>query len=119
MICLADNDILLKLASCDLLASFFTALDTPYENIHFIPSLKHMLEKRKRLREQYGIGVNRLIDFLQNISPIPYPTRNDDQALLNDIGGIDSGELILFSRDIPASDYIIATGDKRCLISLT
>jgi hypothetical protein len=46
MICLADNDILLKLSCCDLLIPLFDTLDIPYANIHYLPSLPYMLKKR-------------------------------------------------------------------------
>jgi len=117
MICLADNDILLKLSCCDLLIPLFDTLDIPYANIHYLPSLPYMLTK-KNLRDKYNVGVDRLLVFLNRISPLTFSIRQDELALLNGIDDVDTGEVVLFSSDVSESDYIIATGDKRCLRAL-
>lgn len=117
MICLADIDILLKLSCCDLLTPLFEYLDIPIANVYHLNSLSFMLDGNKKIRQKYGDGVDRLQDISNRMSPLTFPIREDDIALLNGINNIDSGEVVLFASDVE-ENYIIATGDKRCLRAL-
>jgi|GEM_PF-7069153 len=74
MICLADNDILLKLSCCDLLIPLFDTLDIPYANIQYLSSLPYMLKKRN-MRDKYNVGVDRLRVFLNRISRLTFPSQ--------------------------------------------
>ena len=54
MIVLADNDILLKLACCDLYAEFLSSFGATHSDVRILNTARHVLAKRqirKRLDE--------------------------------------------------------------------
>lgn len=118
MICLADNDILLKLACCNLLSPLFEALNIPLSEVYHLSTLPYKLADKK-LQRNYGAGAETLRDFLQQIAPMPFNLIPADFEYLNSIEGIDPGEAVLFSSDVSTPDYLIATGDKRSLKALS
>lgn len=120
MILLADNDILLKLASCNLLDEALLVLNVTYRDIRVLKTLKYELRKNKKLSARYGTeSIQRALDFIQQVSTIDSAINSDEQSLLSDVQGIDDGEIILFAatKDIP--QFLIATGDKKALVALS
>ena len=119
MLCLTDNDIVLKLAACDLLNEAVTALDVALTEIQTIESLHYQLRKpNKAWVNRYGqTAIDRAAAFIKSIGTIT-SVDLDEQKLLSTQPDIDMGEATLFAASHKMSDYIIATGDKRCLQSL-
>ena len=127
MIYLADNDIVVKLASCDLLDDSLLVLGAARSEVSVLPTLKYRFglgdnEKARRKRQkseaQYGTEVvRRLLDFLKDVDEIDTPP-SEDLLIFQDLMGIDAGEAILLSVAMRTSSSLVLTGDKRCLETL-
>jgi hypothetical protein len=123
MICLADNDIIKKLAICDLLEECLAVLDCGHSEMFVLPAARFVLGVAKdpdKARARLGAAAfDRLADFLGKVPVIQQPPDPQEQRLFDDIVGIDAGEAILFSATAAFSDFILATGDKRSLKALS
>lgn len=120
MIFLSDNDIVEKLAVCDLLDDTLAAFAVTRSDVSVIPTLRHRIGGRARARAENRLGaevVARLLDFLEGVQEIR-DYSSEDQALLDDIVGIDPGEAVLLAATGVVTDYRLLTGDKRCLRTL-
>lgn len=115
-----DNDILLKLASADLLLDLKKIFNVDDYSIYILPSAKYYISNNKRLRQKYSSEViDKMIKTIANYSVIPDEFLDQNRFLkLANIVNIDSGEQILFSLKPLSEDYLIITGDKLSLQAL-
>ena len=127
MICLADNDYLLKLAACDLLDETISLLGIATSNVFVLPTAKYKIAKDTggRLRARYRNGIDRALAFLDSVSEISVTPNADEQALLNEVKDPDTGqrlihegEQILLGTSGAFGEFLLATGDKNCLRAL-
>ena len=122
MILLADNDVVKKLAICDLLEEAVGALGVSHSEILVLPTARFKLGIAKnsdKARGQLGSkGFDRLKSFLASVGEISITPSPEEQQLFDDAFDIDAGEAILFSASAHYADCVIATGDKRCLRAL-
>lgn len=122
MIVLADNDIILKLAQCDLIGDLADILGEPVDEIFATPTAPYQLlpKKADKALEKCGCEatVQRIKNFLNAASEIP--AIQDDlllQALVS-INGIDDGEALLFAAATELPTPMLITGDRRALCAL-
>lgn len=121
MIYLSDNDIVEKLAICDLLDDALAAFDATRSDVLVIPTLKNRIgigAPRPKVVKRLGAEVAaRLIDFLGTVKEITHYSVEDHELLegLDDSVEIDPGEIVLLSATALLSDYLLLTGDKRCI----
>lgn len=122
MICLADNDIILKLACCDLLSEAVAALGVSLGDVLVLNSAIHKLlgpKKPGKGRVKQGEPeYERLRAFFDSIRVIDIAPPSDELDAFNDVLGIDTGEAVLFSATGFYADCLLATSDKRSLIAL-
>ena len=120
MICLADNDLIIKLAAIDLLLEGFKAIGATQHEVQVLPRAgRFILHHRERLSNQWTIaGFNRAFDFVSTAATLAGIPSPGDLATLNAIHDIDTGEAQLFECAYRQKGSIIATGDKRCLRAL-
>lgn len=120
MIVLSDNDVILKLAQCDLLKHLPEILDEDEHNIFVSPSARFKLlsprkpEKALKLCGNDKVYEN-LSDFLDRVQEIPEIA---NEQLFNELGKvpyIDIGEQMLLASCMENPGSIFMTGDKRCL----
>lgn len=115
----ADNDVLIKVASLDLVAPLLEAAGG--EKLIVTSTAKFQLgmsDGAKRGRRKYGDAVvARLEQLFANATEIiEEPPEADVDAMLN-VRGIDPGEAILFSAASRAAERL-ATGDKKAIEAL-
>lgn len=119
MIVFADNDILIKLAGCDLLIPFCEAIQTQEIDVFVTPSAKFSIPQQSRKKLNNPQAIQQLQEFIGRTAIIQdvVPQTELLDKLLN-TQNIDGGEaqLILSAYNSPSSK--LATGDKRCLSSL-
>ena len=119
MICLSDNDIILKLAVCDLLADALAALEATREEVYVLPTARFVLLRPKhpeQAKERFGEAVvERVRAFLESVRVIDRSPPPEEQQILDDLVGIDAGEAVLFSATAYFPEYLLATSDKRSL----
>jgi hypothetical protein len=122
MICLTDNDIILKLAYCDLLTEAFDSLQVAFGDILVLNSAIHKIlnpkkpgkGKVKPNEPEYA----KLQEFFDKVRVIDANPPPEELLAFNDIPGIDTGEAILFSATGLYDGSILATSDKRSLVAL-
>ena len=123
MICLADNDIILKLACCDLLTETLTALEATTADVYVLGSAVHkLLSPNNPARAKVRPGepeYARLNAFFRTVRIIQAHPSPEESAAFNDALKIDPGEAILFAATGAYPDAIVATGDKQSLAALS
>lgn len=116
MIVLADNDILIKLAGCNLLDDFLHLLQTNTDNIFITTSAKFSIPSQiKKIQDDtLKLKIAQFVGTLQTLPTVDNKLLAQVQAF-DDING---GEayLMLAMRNYPDASFI--TGDKRCLGAL-
>jgi len=121
VIYLSDNDIVEKLAICDLLDEALVAFNATRADVLVIPTLKLRIgigTPRPKVVQRLGVEVaERLVGFIGTVREIDDYSRDEHQMLedLDDSIEIDAGEIVLLSATAVLSDYLLLTGDKRCL----
>lgn len=118
---LLDNDVLLKLATYDLIDEALNALKVQPEQVSVLPTAKYsLLPAKNRLKrckdEQTAV---RLEAFLKTCSVISQDAIAPE--LVDELVGIqslDSGEAVLFAYAATHADTIVVTGDKRAISAL-
>ncbi len=121
MIYLSDNDIVEKLAICDLLDDALAAYNATRSDVLIIPTLKNRIgigSPRPKVVRRLGAEVaQRLVGFIGSVREIDTYSAEDHVMLegLDDSVEIDPGEIILLSATARLDDYLLLTGDKRCL----
>lgn len=122
MIVLADNDVILKLAQCDLLADLPELLGESAEQIFVLPTARFQLVPKKTAKALAKCGneatLARVQNFLAVASDIP---AIQDTGLLATLGGIDKiddGEALLFASAVELPNPMLLTGDRNALRAL-
>ena len=87
MICLADNDIIHKLAACDLLDDVLVALSLRRTDVYVLPTAKYKFRVTPRGSVQgerrYGAEVfARIRDFLASVREINVPGLSEEPNFL-------------------------------------
>jgi hypothetical protein len=122
MIFLSDNDIIHKLAACDLLTDAWAALGLNLCDVYVLPTAKHKFGLTKtsdNAEKRYGIDIlTRIRSFLSEAREIDFEVPAADLQLLAKVDGIDAGEAVLYAAAVQSQDYRLATGDKRSLRAL-
>lgn len=122
MICLADNDVIFKLAACDLLDRALHVLGLSRDDVFVLNTIKYQLQKQRRrtkLEAKYGReGVKRALEFVLSVHEIDSEPDLDDLATLAVVEDIDSGEAVIFAATKGSSDSILLMGDKRALTAI-
>ncbi len=109
MIVLADNDIIYKLACCQLLPEFLTLLKAPPTQVYVLPALPFVV--RKRLKNN-AVALTAFEEFL--VSAQPLPTVGFDT--LASLAEFDVGEQMLLAVMCEKQQVQrLVTGDKRAL----
>ncbi|WP_322104833.1 hypothetical protein [Paraburkholderia sp. J41] len=118
---LFDNDVLLKLATYDLIDEALNALELRPEQVSVLSTAKYSLlpAKNRLLRCKDEETADRLDAFLKACAVISQdaiaPELVDELA---SIQSLDSGEAVLFAYAATHDDSVVVTGDKRALSAL-
>jgi hypothetical protein len=119
VILLSDNDIIYKLAACDLLDEALVVLGVSHAAVYVLPTAKYKFGLRRpstRLDAQYGSDMlARIHAFLANVHELEVFGPPEELQLLAEVDGVDTGEAVLFSATILFNQYFLATGDKNSL----
>ena len=112
-----DNDIILKLTTCDLFWEAMDLLGVQIADIRVLTSTRFVFRRNQSIKEQYSEEVrNKAIELVKKFSTVEADTYNPLFSL--NIVGLDAGELTLIYRAIAEPDFYLVTGDKRCLRAL-
>lgn len=120
MIVLSDNDVILKLAQCDLLKHLPEILNENEHDIFVSPTARFQLlspRKPEKACERCGseLVYKNLTDFLGRVREIA-PVHNEELfQILGTVPRIDIGEQQLLASCMENPGSLFMTGDKRCL----
>jgi hypothetical protein len=119
VIVLADNDIILKLAQCDLLDSLPDLLGAPIESIFVSTTARYQLlpKNPEKLLSKCGNEetVLRLRRFLDAVKDIPAIENLELLTRVSAVPNIDAGEQQLFVACISDDTSTLITGDRKAL----
>lgn len=120
MIVLTDNDVILKLAQCDLLNQLSEIIDINEKEIFIGPTAKFQLlsiRNPEKAIKRCGNEViyNNLTTFLERAQIIPEVKNLKILEAIGKVPGIDDGEQQLLASSVEHPDSLFMTGDKRCL----
>ena len=122
MILLADNDIILKLARCDLLAEAVATLGSSFGEVCVLDTARFKLLPLKRGRGNIPSPseptCNRLKSFFDTVRVIDETPNPVELRALVDEFQIDAGEAVLFAVTASYPGCLLTTGDKRALVRL-
>jgi len=118
VIVIADNDILKKLACCDLYDEFSQAFEVSFQDVLILNTAKPVLKSKKHRKQLDQESFQRLTAFLDAVKVIAMAPDPDELIALVEQQHIDQGEAVLFSVTHQMEDSLLATGDKRSLKSL-
>lgn len=116
-----DNDIILKLGSLGYLDELEKIFVTHTSNIFILPSAFYYIKNNNKLRLKYSeASLENIIKKIKTYQEIPDDYIDDERfTSLADIEKIDSGERVLFALNLPETDFLILTGDKRSIEQLS
>ncbi len=120
-----DNDVISKLASCDLVDDALISLNSNRHSVRILSTFKHRFgltnqTRRSRIEQEIGLATyERILNFQISVGEIP---EAPDHLLspFEDLTEIDVGESQMFASASVSEDVIVVTGDKRsirCLAS--
>ncbi|MCD2528818.1 hypothetical protein LPL65_12325 [Providencia huaxiensis] len=119
MIVLSDNDVILKLAQCNLLSQLPVVFNQPPEQIFINPAARFQLLPRntdKAIRKCGNEAVyEQLGAFIESVQDIPEVQDSQLIELLGSVPKIDVGEQLLLASCIENPGAIFMTGDRNCL----
>jgi hypothetical protein len=120
VIVLADNDIVIKLAQCDLFDEFLAAFRIDHSGVFILRRSRFSLLTSSKQRRMGDESYRRMELFLGSIADISEtPDPNLIAALTEQTDkNIDAGEAVLFAVGPQIAQAVIATGDKRSLKGL-
>jgi hypothetical protein len=119
-----DNDILIKLIALDLFEDAITMLEIDRSKLQILPTARYVFASQKEKAKKYSAEIwDAAIAVVNSCQPIPDLRRDADcmaeiEALQHFRNTIDPGEqqLIVATRTQP--NFLLMTGDKRCLRTL-
>ena len=119
MIVFADNDILIKLAGCDLLIPFCEAIGNQNTDFYVTSSAKFAIPKQSKKKLKIPEAIQQLHEFMGRTSAIQdVQPQMDILDTLTETPDIEGGEAFLILSAYNNPTCRLATGDKRCLVSL-
>jgi hypothetical protein len=119
VIVLSDNDVILKLAQCNLLAMLPVFLMNPQSKFSLtLPLVSAFAEKPRQAINKCSQAVYEQVgDFIASVQDIPEV--KDYQLIdLLEKPGIDVGEQLLLASCIEHPGAVFMTGDRRCLSAI-
>ncbi|WP_272578463.1 hypothetical protein [Providencia sp. PROV260] len=119
MIVLSDNDVILKLAQCDLLQYLPDILSENPNDIYVSPTAKFQLLPKSPEKAIRKCGTKEIYErverFLNDVRIIDEIKNEQLLRELEEIPHIDIGEQQLLASCVEKPESLFMTGDKRCL----
>lgn len=114
-----DNDVLLKLTACDLFWDAIALLKVNPSDVKVLDRAKHVIRNKKEIKQQYSEEIReKAIDLVKTLTQIEADPLNPFLAL-QQIKGLDVGELTLTYAAISEPAFYLVTGDKKFMRKLS
>jgi hypothetical protein len=110
-----DNDILLKLSCCDLLNETMAVLRLSAADVRVLRTARFVFQRNRQVADRYSEqGRFRAVAFVKSCQTI-VEEGGDEFERLQATDGIDIGEARLLAATSGLANFVLMTGDKRCL----
>lgn len=114
--CFIDNDVILKLVTCNLFDEAIAAFDIDLSNIHVLETARFSMRSNKTKKNYSETVIEKAIATIKDFHTVEAQADNP----LFDLKIPDMGdELKLIVAASAETSFYFATGDKRCLRALT
>jgi hypothetical protein len=119
-----DNDIILKLVACQLLDDAITALNLTKSDLRVLPTARFVFKGKRDQGSQYPDCVwAEAIEFVESCATANYHFFEKDsldelQQLAQFKDDIQEGEAALIVATRLEPDFLLLSGDKRCIKAL-
>lgn len=118
MLCLSDTDLVLKLAALNIANEAFESVGVARNGIRITPEVSQYLRHRAPLKHPRET-IERALTFVSGLKLVPEASIDDIETLKAAEHAIQYGERILIASTAAIkADFILATGDKKCLRAL-
>jgi hypothetical protein len=115
VIVFVDNDILLKLSCCDLLDETMAVLRLSAADVRVLRTARFVFQRNRQVADRYSEqGRFRAVAFVKSCQTI-VEEGGDEFERLQATDGIDIGEARLLAATSELANFLLMTGDKRCL----
>jgi hypothetical protein len=115
VIVFVDNDILLKLSCCDLLDETMAVLRLSAADVRVLRTARFVFQRNRQVADRYSEqGRFRAVAFVKSCQTI-VEEGGDEFERLQATDGIDIGEARLLTATSGSANFVLMTGDKRCL----
>lgn len=119
LICFLDNDIIHKLAACDLFLEAISSLNLEESDLRVLANAHNFFQNSRHFKNYPDNLRNRMIDVAQKYTKVDETCLDID--VINDlkkIQGIDPGESLLTAAALNEESFYLTTGDKRYIKAL-
>ena len=114
-----DNDIVIKLATLDVVNESISALGLAKSDIRVLPTAQyklHTVAKRDKGEAKYGkLTHQRIAALVNTVATVGGSNGKEHIDRLTGLPNVDAGELILVAETAANLDSMLITGDKRSL----
>lgn len=119
MICLADTDVVLKLAACNLLKQSLEVLGVTRQEVYIFREEAYFVYRYspKVLDTYPEVARRRALMFINSVHNILVPATSEEQAYMQH-AGIDAGEQAIFGATREYQDFQVITADRKALRAL-
>lgn len=114
--CFIDNDVILKLVTCDLFDEAIAAFDIDLSNIHVLETARFSMRSNKTKKNYSETVIEKAIATIKDFHTVE--AQADNPLFDLKIPDMDD-ELKLIVAASAETSFYFATGDKRCLRALT
>jgi hypothetical protein len=119
VISFVDNDVILKLTACDLFWDAIALLKVQPSDVKVLDSAQYVIKKKKEIKQRYSEEIReKAIDLVKTLTQIEADPLNPFLAL-QQIKGLDVGELNLTYAAISEPAFYLVTGDKKFMRKLS
>ena len=119
LIILADTDIILKLCACNLIEEAIMSLGALPAMTRVLPTARFKIARSNKLIPRYTrAGVTRALAFVRTCASVEPGAHLADRMAGLLRPGIDEGEALLMASAADFPDSLLATGDKKSLLTL-
>ena len=120
MICLADTDIVLKLAACNLLTPMLQVLGVMRQEVYVVREEAYFVYRYDAdvLNDYPEVARTRALKFINNVHNILVPDNVSEEQAYMERAGIDAGEQAIFGATREYQDFQVITADRKALRAL-
>jgi hypothetical protein len=121
-VCFLDNDITYKLIAFQLFDAAIATLQIDKTSLHVLPTAKFFFQGKQKKKgaspDQVLVAVIDLVSSCDSVIADVDDAVAEELSQLRQVEGIDEGEATLIVATRSQTDFLLLSGDKRCMRGL-